>query len=330
MTTLELAQYYANLLIFQYAGKTKAYGTIQALASRVIMPQTTVQEITFTAAPTSGTFVLSYDGNSSAAINWNDSNSTIQTKIQAIPELSDVLVTGELADQLLVGTFVGVIPPAMSLEIVSNSLQPNVTIAIAETDLILPLAVQNAFNLLGEDLASGVQLDTIGKYAGVVRSGVGQTGPITLGDSDFLTLIRFAIIINSAQSDLSTIVNSIFQFFGYNVLVFDYQNMHMSYLISSAIGSQDLIQLLVAENLLPAPMTVQVSVIYAPIITDFFGFVTYQFPTAMNNTPFNTYEDYQMDWPWIDYSDALTPLTTLGTESGNIIVQENGDLIYLG
>lgn len=39
MTTQELIDYYANLLIIQYLGKSKAYATIQALVTPVIMDQ---------------------------------------------------------------------------------------------------------------------------------------------------------------------------------------------------------------------------------------------------------------------------------------------------
>lgn len=170
----------------------------------------------------------------------------------------------------------------------------------------LPTQVMNAFNLIGTDGATGVQLDVLGKYAGVTRNGYGFTGqPISLSDADFLTLIQFAIIKNSAGSSLATIQDLLHQYFPDEVLVFDYQNMQMSYLISSAIGSQDLIQLLVDQGLLPKPMAVGLSlVIYAPVITTFFGLGSYELP-AFNNSPLNTYADYQLDRPWLSYSDAV-------------------------
>lgn len=139
----------------------------------------------------------------------------------------------------------------------------------------LPLAVQNAYNLTGETgVAVGVQLDVLGKYAGVSRTGFGFSGPITLSDSDFLILIQLAIITNSSGSSLSTIQALLAQFFPGEVLVFDYQNMQMNYLISSTLGSQDLIQLFVTEGLLPKPMGVQLAAVIYAADLKFFGMLS--------------------------------------------------------
>lgn len=235
MTTEELINYYANLLILQYLGKPKAYATIQTLVTPVVMDQ-------------------------------------------------------------------------------------------------LPIQVQNAFNLLGDDTAVGVQLDVLGKYAGVVRAGYTFTGPIILDDPDFLTLIKIAIARNSAGSSLSEIQNFIQLFFPGQILVFDYQNMQMSYLIDSSVGSVGLIQLFILQGMLPKPMGVQIAaVIYAPVINMFFGFRTYLLP-AFNSTPFNTYADYQLDWPWLSYSNTpaggLTPMNfDIDIGGGDVLITEGGDEI---
>ncbi len=137
----------------------------------------------------------------------------------------------------------------------------------------LPLAVQGAFDMNGS--ASGVQLDVLGKYAGVTRTGYNLQGlPITLDDADFFTLIRLAIVTNSAESDLNTIQTILNFFFPNELFVFDHKEMRMSYLIDSSIGTQNLIELFITEGLLPKPMGVQLS---APIYTTplvFFGMVS--------------------------------------------------------
>lgn len=208
MTTQELIDYYANLLILQYLGKAKAYATIQTLVTPVIMDQ-------------------------------------------------------------------------------------------------LPTQVQDAFNLTGVNLAVGAQLDILGKYQNVSRNGFGFEGqPITLDDDDFRSFILMATIRNNAGSSLAEIQDLIHTFFPEQMMVFDYQNMQMSYLVAASIGSPELIQMFVTEGLLPKPMGVGLSVvIYAPVITEFFGFRTYSLP-AMNSNPFNTYTDYQTDWPWLSYADT--------------------------
>lgn len=301
-TTLELIDYYADLLILQYHGDNSNSAAIRTLVNPVVMPQTSTQEISFATAPASGAFVLDYDGHLSASINWNDSNATIQTKIQAVTGLGSVTVAGEIATLSLVVTFTGVAPPAVLLLLHSSTL--NVTPTIAETDLILPLAVQAGFNLTGDNTAVGAQLDILGKYTGVTRTGRGFSTQITLDDADFLTLIQVAIIKNSSGSSLSEIQALIHQFFNGEILVFDYQTMRMSYLISTTVGSTDLVQLFVSEKLLPVPMAVGVSVIYFPVVTEFFNFRTYDAP-AVNGNPFNDYTDYQTDWPWLSYANAV-------------------------
>lgn len=309
MTTQELINYYANLLIIQYRQKPKAYAMIQALVTPVVMPQASTQEINFSLIAVSGVFVLSYDGVSSANINWNDSASTIESTLQAITGLSMITVTGDIATQSLVVTFTGVTPPALPLVLVSSSLVDSggddVEITIAETDVTMPVAVQNAYNLSGT-LAIGAQLDVIGKYAGVSRNGSGFQGqPISLDDADFLQLIRFATILNSAGSSLSVIQDLLNTFFADNIFVFDYQNMHMDYMIDSSVGTVDFAQMIVVQNLLPRPMGVLLgSVIYAPDISHFFGFRTYYWGTY-KNSPFNSYIDYESGRPWLSYSDAL-------------------------
>lgn len=302
-TTLDLVSYYKGLLILQYIGKPKAYATIGAQVTPVIMPQTSVQTITFSSAPSSGSFTLSYNGISTSSLSWNSSTGAIQTALQAIPGLSSIVVTGSIASLILTITFIGVVPPALLLVLVTSTL--DVTPAIAETDVTLPFSVQDGFDLMGSNIAVGAQLDVIGKYVGVTRQGYGFNSNITLNDADFLSLIRMAIATNSAGSSLSDIQAIIHQFFPDEMLVFDYKNMRMSYLISESVGSQDLVQMFITQNLLPRPMAVQVPlVIYAPIITTFFGFRTYELP-AFNASPFNTYDDYHTDYPWLSYSDAI-------------------------
>lgn len=204
MTTQEIIDYYADLLIIQYKGKPKAYAHIQALVTPVVMDQ-------------------------------------------------------------------------------------------------LPLFAQAAFSTTD---AIGEQLDILGKYAGVTRSAFGSSGQITLNDADFQKLILLAIIKNNAGSSLATIQDLLSTFFPDLILVFDYQNMAMSYLIDSAAGSSDFIRMIVIQGILPRPMGVQASIIYSPNIRSFFGYRTYDFP-GVNISPFNDYDDYQSGRPWLTYDDAF-------------------------
>ncbi len=168
----------------------------------------------------------------------------------------------------------------------------------------LPAQVQNAFNLTGSDIAVGVQLDVLGKYVGVTRTGTGFYNPITLDDTDFLTLINMAILRNNAGSSLYDIELLLNQYFAGEVYVFDYKNMTMSYLIDTSVGSQDLIDLFVTEHLLPKPMGVGITVIAYPNPTSLFGLRTYAGPNNLA-TPLNNYTSYNNSWFVLSYQDAI-------------------------
>jgi hypothetical protein len=301
-----LVQYYQNLLINQYNPLPKASATIGATVTPMILPTTTTNDIVFNIAPDAGTFVISWNGTNTPPINWNDSATTIQGYIQGISGLGSATVSGSIASRLLTVTFTGVQPPAATLVLVSNSLTLSlapITVTIAETDVTMPVVVQDAFNVTAPE-AVGVQLDVIGKYVGVSRTGAGFTAPITLDDANFATLIQMGIIENNAGSSMGDIVGLLWQFFPNEILVFDGLNMTMDYIIAFTIGPQELVQLFVTEKLLPRPMAVRLRlVIYVPTFT-LFGFRTYGAP-GFNVFPFNDYTNYHTDWPWLSYADAF-------------------------
>lgn len=304
--TQDIADYYANLLILQYRGKPKASAMVYDTVIPLLTGTSDIQFLSFSIEPTSGTFKLDYEGSSTSALNYNASAGTIQTALQTILTAPlTVSVAGTVADGLTF-TFSGYTDAVSLLSVSDNTLSDNPIQVIASIGLQLPLAVQAGFNLIaGTGTAVGVQLNVLGKYVGVTRSGYGFNGPITLNDSDFLKLIQMAIIRNSAGSSLGTIQNFINQFFGGEIYVFDYQHMNMSYLIDSAIGSQNLIEMFVTQGLLPRPMAVGLSVIVAPVIDEFFAFRTYNAPAWASTTPFQTYDSYNTDWLWLSYQDAV-------------------------
>lgn len=170
---------------------------------------------------------------------------------------------------------------------------------------LLPNAVQNAFNLIGDDIAVGVQLDTLGKYVGVTRTGYGFYGPITLDDADFLSLIQMAIVRNSSKSSLAAIQSLLNQFFPGEIYVFDYANMNMSYLISTTVGNQNLIDLFVTEKILPKPMGVGLSVIAAPVINAFFALRTYPAAASPLTVGLQTYGTFVTTKLLLTYTDAI-------------------------
>lgn len=168
----------------------------------------------------------------------------------------------------------------------------------------LPLDVQAAFSVEG---AIGVQLDVVGKYAGIARRVPTFAGFVNLSDDDYRQLIKMKIMQNNSGSSLADIQNLISIFFPDALRVFDFANMHMGYYFDSAFGSQQLAEAFVRLGLLPKPMGVQLgALIYATNLDNLFGFRTYELE-GFNVTGFNSYADYQMDWPWLSYANAIVP-----------------------
>jgi hypothetical protein len=89
-----------------------------------------LQFLTLSGVAASGTFKISYNGNDSAAINWNDSIGTIETKVQAITGLEDAIVVGSIASQSLSFSLVNIGDVLSLLTVVDNTLQTSAPAAI--------------------------------------------------------------------------------------------------------------------------------------------------------------------------------------------------------
>ncbi len=254
--------------------------------------------VTFSLLPDANSFVLSYDGATTAAILFSDTSKQFETKLQAIPALSLATVSGSFSAGFLING-------ATNLLIVSSNTLTSatfpVTVTVSEIDYSLPLAVEYGFDL---NFAVGKQLDVLGKYVGITRNIQTRTQNIVLNDDDFRTLIRFAIIQNNSGSSLAQIEYNMNLLFPGQFLIFDYQNMNMSYVLSSGLGSDDFFAALLQENLLPRPMAVGISVIVAPVVTDFFGFRTYDAPN-LSAKPFNNYDTFDYTWIWLSYDNGI-------------------------
>lgn len=166
----------------------------------------------------------------------------------------------------------------------------------------LPFAVQDAFDI---ETAVGVQLDVLGKYAGVTRTALTFSGLIVLTDAEYRIMIKMKLVQNNYGSALADIQNLLNTYFPGSIFVFDFKNMRIGYYFDSSLGSHDLAEAFVKQKLLPKPMGVQLSsLIYAATLVDLFGWRTYDH-VAVNVTGFNSYSSYNMAWPWLTYADAI-------------------------
>lgn len=102
---------------------------------------TAVQKITFSNVPTSGSFVLNWNGNASAAILFSGAASDVQTALQAVTGLGSVTVTGTFTAGFVV-TMTSASPAVLAalplLTVTANSLaiSPVATVVTVVTTTI--------------------------------------------------------------------------------------------------------------------------------------------------------------------------------------------------
>lgn len=90
-----------------------------------------VQTVTPSAPPASGTYILNFGGDATAAINWNDTAAQIQVKVRTITGLELATVAGTLATHLTV-TFYGYYGDAALMTVTSNTLNGSITLTVAQ------------------------------------------------------------------------------------------------------------------------------------------------------------------------------------------------------
>jgi Protein of unknown function (DUF2612) len=169
---------------------------------------------------------------------------------------------------------------------------------------LVPQQVENGFDVA---TAVGSQLDILGTYVGVTRSGNTGEGFVTLDDDEFRQFVQMAVVRCSTNASLYSVQTLLQQFFPDEVFVFDHEDMRISYFVASDGITRDTALLFVSEGLLPKPTGVQLSaVVYAPLVVleSFFGCRTYAAP-AFRASPLNSYSDYHDDFPFLSYADIL-------------------------
>lgn len=111
------------------------------------------QLMNLSGVPASGVFKVSYNGNDSANINWNDSLPTINTKIQAVTGLAGCVVTGSLASQQLSFDLSSISPIQGLITAKDNTLQTSAPAAISLSfdegymDTLQPSAKNKQFSI---------------------------------------------------------------------------------------------------------------------------------------------------------------------------------------
>lgn len=177
------------------------------------------------------------------------------------------------------------------LLILQYKTQPNARATIsALTDKVISdgilLDVINGFNLL---TAKGKQLDILGKYIGLPRAvkvEIGSSSTIVLTDEQYRILLQLKLVCNTSFSATSQIRDAIYQIFPNDIRVFDNRTMEIEYQLSTLFN--DLVNVIIAEELLPLPMGLGYNIVVVPDLLQLYGFYGYD---GLNDNP-NGYSSY--------------------------------------
>lgn len=162
----------------------------------VILMTNAINHVAFSGTPASGDFLFTYDGNNSAAVNWDDTASEIETKLRAVAGLEKVVVTGSMATSLNV-QMAGIYAP-LSLTTSSNTLMTSAPASITIT-ITTPTAAEKL------DAAITRTSDLV-QYFGVIVDEIASV----IGDSDVLdaadviqALNKIMLIVSNDAGDIA-------------------------------------------------------------------------------------------------------------------------------
>lgn len=161
----------------------------------IVLMNVASQSVLFSAAPTSGTFILNYNGNPTATINWNDSAAMIQAKLQAVTGLTQVVVTGSISANTLAVQFNGVYGVASLMTVTSNTLNGSITVTptVVAAGEKIPAAITRTVGLV--------------QYFGILinenLATVGQTDLLSAA-AVILPLIKMGFFVSTLQADITT------------------------------------------------------------------------------------------------------------------------------
>lgn len=155
------------------------------------------QTLALSGIPASGTFLLHFNAEVSAAINWNDSAAVIQGKLlTAYPDVPQLIVTGSLASESLVISFGGYYGPAALLTVSANSLETSGSVAIT----ITPSTTQ-----IGETYAAAIsRTKDLVQYFGLMETLINTQADVLAAAAVIQPLNKIGAFVSRTEADIMT------------------------------------------------------------------------------------------------------------------------------
>lgn len=159
----------------------------------VVIPfVTATQTLTFSSAAASGTFIATYGGNATAAINWNDTAAQVQAKMRAAGWGDQVTVTGTIAGELLTVAFGYGNGTVISIS--SNSLENSGSVAVT---------VVGAITHTGEDLATAItRTKGLVQYFGILETVIVDQVDMLAAAAVVQAIVKMAFFVSRTEADV--------------------------------------------------------------------------------------------------------------------------------
>ena len=174
-------------------------------------------------------------------------------------------------------------------------------IGYSTVNVNLPDLIINGYDL---GTAEGNQLDILGQYIGLkrtVRALIGTSNTNVLNDDQYRLLLRLKLIKNTNFSSTSQLRSALYAWFPTSIRLYDNRDMTYEYQLSSFWS--ELLNVIVAEELLPVPMALGYTATIVPNLLELYGYSDYG---GLNDNP-NGYSDY-MNWfkgRFLSYGDKF-------------------------
>jgi len=163
--------------------------------------QTAVQQITFvggTNSAVSGHYVLNYNSNPTAQIQWNASATDIQNALQAVSGLGSVTVSGTAAAGFTV-TFTGVSGAASLLTVTSN------TLVDANNVTVVPTPVTTVIGSTAETLDRAInRTQGLVQYFGIMTAEIVPQAVMLLAAAEVQALNCLLFVTSYTTADVAT------------------------------------------------------------------------------------------------------------------------------
>jgi len=212
--TLGYAQYLTPTTVgTDFGSSSKTYAMANAVFSQqpniltgggqlvIVLLQVSQQTLTFSDIAASGAVEITYNANTSASINWNDSTPSIQTKLQAMTGLAQVQVVGTIIGEALTIICYGVYGAGHTFGVTANTLENASSASITVTPST-PVA--------GETLGPAITRTAgLVQYFGILVNescGTGQIIPsadVTAAAAVVQALIKILFLVTNSSTDLT-------------------------------------------------------------------------------------------------------------------------------